>query len=68
MEWRVDSLPIRLKTYLKIDTTLKVGNVVWFGKIFPRQNKKRVIVCLVDQKSLAVTVRVFNFPCLSSSM
>ena len=31
-EWTVDVLPTKFKKYLKIDSTLKIGNVVWLGK------------------------------------
>ena len=31
-EWTVDVLPTKFEKYLKIDSTLKIGNVVWLGK------------------------------------
>ena len=31
-KWTADVLPTKFKKYLKIDSTLKIGNVVWLGK------------------------------------
>jgi len=31
-EWNVKVLPPKFRKYLKIDNTLKIGNVVWLGK------------------------------------
>ena len=38
-ELRVDSLRTRFKKYLKIDNTLRIGNVVWLGKYIPHQEQ-----------------------------